>query len=170
MTKVERLTVDLSAYPDLVVVLLGMRVNRLFGLRTLLGIGPRIQRSVTERPDGLLLHENLLFSLRPMHLGMRQYWRDFDALEAYARSSPHREWWTSFLRDAGGTGFWHETYLMRGGMEAIYTDVPERGRVGFARFAPVRPARGPMFSARGRAGRPGIPDDVMPEDKLYPTE
>jgi hypothetical protein len=23
------------------------------------------------------------------------------------------------------TGFWHETYLMTGGMEAIYDDVPE---------------------------------------------
>ncbi|MGA8531385.1 MAG: hypothetical protein WB622_16830 [Acidobacteriaceae bacterium] len=32
-TKVERRTVDLSQYPDLVVVYLGMRVNRLTGLK-----------------------------------------------------------------------------------------------------------------------------------------
>jgi len=30
-----------------------------------------------------------------------------------------------------------------------------RVRTGFAQFAPVSPARGPMFSARGRAKMPG---------------
>jgi hypothetical protein len=39
------------------------------------------------------LHENFIMSLIPLHLAMRQYWRDFDALEAWARSTPHREWW-----------------------------------------------------------------------------
>ncbi|MGB0121948.1 MAG: hypothetical protein WA419_07110 [Silvibacterium sp.] len=41
-THVNRRTVDLSQYPNLVVVYLGMRVNRLNGLKTLLGFGPRI--------------------------------------------------------------------------------------------------------------------------------
>ena len=36
-SRVERRTVDLSAYPDLVVIYLGMRVNTLTGLKTLLG-------------------------------------------------------------------------------------------------------------------------------------
>ena len=35
--RVERRTVDLSGYPDLVVIYLGMRVNRFTGLKTLLG-------------------------------------------------------------------------------------------------------------------------------------
>ena len=64
-TLVERRTVDLSGYPDLVVIYLGMRVNGLTGLKTLLGCGPRIARSVEAQPDGLLLHENLLWSLAP---------------------------------------------------------------------------------------------------------
>ena len=38
---------------------------------------------------------------------------------------------------------------MRGGMEAVYDDVPVR--LGFGQFAPMQPARGPMFSARMRA-------------------
>jgi hypothetical protein len=151
--KVDRRTVDLGAYPDLVVIYLGMRVNTLTGLKTALGFGPQIARSVDAQPAGLLLHENLLFSLFPPHAGMRQYWRDFDALESWARSRPHRDWWQRFLRDSGGTGFWHEAYFMRGGMEAVYDDMVEA--TGFLKFAPVRPARGPMFSARGRAGRPG---------------
>ena len=151
--KVQRRTVDLTAYPDLVVIYLGMRVNRLTGVKTLFGFGPKIAKSVDAQPDGLLLHENFVFSLFPPHAGMRQYWRDFDSLERWARSDPHREWWQRFLRDSGGTGFWHETYFMRGGMEAVYDDM--LASTGFLSFAPVQPARGPMFSARTRAGRTG---------------
>lgn len=150
----DRRTVDLSAWPDLVVVYLGMRVNAFTGLKTLLGIGPKIAQSVDDQPEGLLLHENFIYSLVPPHLGMRQYWRDFDALEAWTHSDPHRSWWRNFLRDSGGTGFWHETYLRRGGMEAVYIDMTQD--VGFARFAPRRPARGAMFSARGRSGQGGL--------------
>ena len=164
---VVRRTVDLSAYPDLVVIYLGMRVNRLWGLKTLLGFGPKIARSVEARPDGLLLHENLVLSLLPPHLGMRQYWRDFDALERWARSEPHRQWWQSFVRDSGGTGFWHETYFMRGGMEAVYDDMVQP--LGLMKFAPVQPARGGMFSARGRARRPGAASTppAFTEEELY---
>src|ERR1700736_4452264 len=167
---VDRRTVDLTAYPELVVIYLGMRVNTLTGVRTLLGFGPQIARSVDAKPDGLLLHENLMFSLFPPHAGMRQYWRDFDSLERWARSAPHQEWWRQFLRNSGGTGFWHEAYFMRGGMEAVYDDMVKA--TGFLRFAPVRPARGAMFSARGRALRPGSSTVAAPvdEDALYPAE
>ncbi|QHN02170.1 DUF4188 domain-containing protein [Granulicella sp. WH15] len=162
--KVNRQTVDLSQYPDLVVVYLGMRVNRLTGVKTLLGFGPRIADSVAARPEGLLLHENFVFSLFPMHVGMRQYWRDMDSLLGWTRSEPHREWWRGFLRDSGGTGFWHETYLMRGGMEAIYDDVPEP--IGFMRFAPVVAARGAMFGAARRVKSEGA-EAVVSEEDLY---
>jgi len=164
---VERRTVDLSGYPDLVVIYLGMRLNALAGLKTLFGFGPKIAASVDARPDGLLLHENLFYSLAPPHGGMRQYWRDFESLERWARSEPHRTWWREFLRDSGGTGFWHEAYFMRGGMEAVYDDMVKD--TGFLCFAPAQPARGAMFSARGRARRQGEPGSPAPisEDKLY---
>ena len=86
--KTNRTTVDLSQYPDLVVIYLGMRVNVLAGVKTLIGFGPRISKSVEAKPDGLLLHEPIIYSLR--HLGMRQYWRDFESMERWARSEPHR--------------------------------------------------------------------------------
>ena len=148
MPAANRQTVDLSGFPDLVVIYLGMRVNRPRGLRTLAWIGPRIRRSVLERPDGLLLHEDLIFSVFPPHLGMRQYWRDFDAMERWARSLPQKQWWQRFVRETGGTGFWHETYFMRGGMEAIYANMEKP--IGMTAFAPVQPARGSLFSARKR--------------------
>lgn len=149
--RVERRTVDLSAYPDLVVIYLGMRVNVLRGFARLIGLGPKIDRAVEAQPDGLLLHERFAFS--PRHFGMRQYWRDFESLERWARSEPHRAWWRQFVQDSGGTGFWHETYFMRGGMEAIFDDVAKP--IGMLKFAAAGRPAGALFSARGRVGREG---------------
>jgi len=160
------MTVDLSQYPDLVVIYLGMRVNSPRGIRTLVSFGAKIRAAVDARPDGLLLHEGLMFSALPPHAGMRQYWRDFDSLERWARSLPHLEWWQNFLRDRGGTGFWHETYFRDGQVESIYIDMPP---IGFGKFAPLKPARGSMFSARRRLGlREGTePPPGISEDTLY---
>jgi hypothetical protein len=167
MARVDRRTVDLSSYPDLIVIYLGMRVNALTGIKKLLGLGPQIAASVKAKPDGLLLHEDLLFSLFPAHVGMRQYWRDFESMERWTRSAPHREWWKTFLRDSGGTGFWHETYSIRGGIEAIYDDMP--APIGLMKFAPVSPARGSVFSARQRLAREGSESSPAPspEAELY---
>src|SRR5215213_2443938 len=154
----DRRTVDLSAFPDLVVIYLGMRVNKPRGLRTLLRFGPKIAKSVADQPDGLLLHENMIFSVVPPHGGMRQYWQDFESLERWARS----------LRDMGGTGFWHELYFMRGGMEAVYLDIADHP-LGFLNFAPAEPARGAMFSARNRLKAGGETKVAVPvsEEELY---
>jgi hypothetical protein len=160
---VQRRTVDLSSYPDLVVVYLGMQVRTLTGLKTLVGFGPKIAKSAADQPDGLLLHENFLWSLFPPHGGIRQYWRDFESLERWARSEPHRAWWKNFLRDSGGTGFWHETYFMRGGIEAIYDDLARP--TGLLSFAPTVAARGPMFSSRQRAHLAGASSEAAPVDE-----
>jgi hypothetical protein len=137
------------------------------GLGRLLGLGPQIQKSWKAKPDGLLLHEDVIWSLFPPHLGMRQYWRDLDSLERWTRSEPHRVWCQDFLKDSGGTGFWHETYFMGGGVEAIYDDTG--APIGLARFAPAVPARGAMFSARHRAGRSEALTvaPVTPEQEYY---
>jgi Domain of unknown function (DUF4188) len=167
--RVQRRTVDLSGYPDLIVIYLGMRVNALHGLKRLIGLGPQIQTAAGEKPDGLLLHENLVYGLFPPHMGMRQYWRDWDSLEVWSRSEPHRRWWQEFLRDSGGTGFWHETYFMRGGMESIFDDMKKP--VGLLQFAPSRPARGRMFGARRRLGLGGEAiAPVVAESELYERE
>jgi Domain of unknown function (DUF4188) len=166
-TRVNRQTVDLSGFPDLVVIYLGMRVQKVGGLGKLFHTGRQIQASVAEGPEGLLLHENLLFSMFPPHLGMRQYWRDLDALEGWTRQLPHKQWWTDFLRDSAGTGFWHETYFRRGGMEAIFDDLDRP--IGLMAVAPVHQARGRMFSARSRLGlgepqlAPVVPQEALTE-------
>jgi hypothetical protein len=166
--KVERRTVDLSQYPDLVVIYLGMRANSFKGMRAIMKLGPQIQKSVDAKPDGLLLHENFFFSFFPIHGGMRQYWRDFDSLERFTREMPHSQWWTEFLKHKSETGFWHETYSMRGGIEAIYDDMIQP--VGMMQFAPVVPAKGRMFSARHRINRDGemVSPSPLSEREIYP--
>jgi hypothetical protein len=145
-SSVHRQTVDLSGYPDLVVILLGFRVRRLRGIGALLGIGRGMTAIVRDRPDGLLAHEQFLFALN--HVGIRQYWRDLESLEQFTRAVPHALWWRDFLRDSRGAGFWHETYSARRGIEAVYVDMP--APFGLGRFAPAREPVGPFLSARQR--------------------
>ena len=167
MAPVNRRTVDLSSYPDLVVIYLGLRLNALAGLKRIFQLGPQIADSVKAAPDGLLLHESIVYSIFPLHTGMRQYWRDYESLERWTRSEPHRLWWKTFLRDSGGTGFWHETYTMRGGIEAIYDDLAQP--IGMMKFAPLTPARGSIFSARQRLSREGAESSSAPapESEIY---
>lgn len=167
MTKtapVTRTTVDLSGHPDLVVVYLGMKVRSPAGLRSLMRTGREIGQAVAARPDGLLRHEYMMFSLLPPHLMMRQYWRDLDSLERWTREGLHRSWWVNFLKDPQGAGFWHETYRMKGGIEAIYDDIDQP--LGLSAFAPTAPAKGPMFSARTRLGAGRAPAAPVEEQAL----
>jgi hypothetical protein len=167
MAKVRRQTVDLAGHPDLVVVYLGMQVKNLRGLKTVASFGPKIQHAVEPRPDGLLFHQLFMFGLLPLHVGIRQYWRDFDALERWVRSEPHLTWWGDLLRGESGTAFWHESYFMRGGMESIFLDVDRP--TGLLSFAPRTEARGAMFSARRRLRVAGeeLAPPALSEQELY---
>src|SRR2546426_10887680 len=75
-TPVDRRAVDLAAFPNLVVIYLGMRVRTFAGIKTLLGLGPQIDKAGAARPEGLLHFENnIIFRLFPLHIGMRWYWK-----------------------------------------------------------------------------------------------
>ncbi|GAB0108030.1 hypothetical protein JMUB6875_70330 [Nocardia sp. JMUB6875] len=164
--RVQRMTADLSEYPDLVVILLGMRVRTPRGILRLLGVGPKLYKSHHDRPDGLLSHEDVVWSLWPPHWGARQYWRDLESLERWTRSEPHRIWWQQFLKDSGGTGFWHEAYFARGGIDSVYDDMA--APTGLARFARTVPARGRLFSTRGRV-RDHTPDTERHAPEIPPV-
>jgi hypothetical protein len=165
MARVDRRTVDLSRYPDLVVIYLGMQVYTWRGLLTLARLGPGIRRAQRDRPDGLLLHEDFVFLQFPPHVAFRQYWRDLASLESWTRELPHQRWWRDFLRDPAGTGFWHEAHPVRGGIDSVYDDM--RRPPGLAAFAPTTPATGRLFSTRGRlADEPPAVPPVYDEDSL----
>jgi len=143
---IPRKSVDLSGYPDLVMIMLGFRVRGWRGLLALRRIGPGLRQIMRELPDGLLAHENLMFGLT--HLGFRQYWRDAEALERFTRSEPHADWWRRIRELSAGAGFWHESFHAKGGVEALYVAMP--GPVGLQHFAPAREPVGPFMSARAR--------------------
>lgn len=145
-TRPERVSVDLSAFPDLVVVYLGYRVSGWQSLKALFGIGPKLLNIQSDKPNGLLTHETIIFGIN--HIGMRQYWRDLDSLETFTRSEPHKAWWQSYSKDMRGAGFWHEAYRRAGGMEAIYLDMPTP--IGLASFAAAKAPVGPFMSSRER--------------------
>ena len=149
---VDRQTVDLSAYPDLVVFYLGMRVRRPRGMLRLFGLGPEIQKSwkgaagwpatargfhlvadpAARRDAPVLTRPRQPAALEPL-----------GAAQAVVAAVPEGLW----RNLASGT----RPHFMGGGIEAIYDDMNRP--TGLARFAPVRPARGAMFSARRRAPR-----------------
>ena len=147
MAQVPRETVDLTAYPDLVMVLLGFRLRRLRAVGSFLAIGRGMAEIARNPPDGLLAADNCLYGWN--HIGIRQYWRDMEAMERFTRTAPHAGWWSRFSKDLGGSGFWHEIYAARGGFEALYLGMPQAG-FGLARFAPRAAPVGRLKSARGR--------------------
>jgi hypothetical protein len=140
-----RQSVDLSAYPDMIVIYLGFRITSLRGLPGLLRIGRGLRQLQMNPPEGQLAADTFMFG--PLHVGLRQYWRDIDSLEAFTRSDPHAAWWRDFGKQSPGAGFWHETYRASGGFEAIYLDMPP---TGFGRFAPPKSPLGPFMTARQR--------------------
>lgn len=63
-----------------------------------------------------------------------QYWRSFEALEAYSRKpgARHAPVWRAWNRlgsdDRGAAGIWHETFKVNtGSYEAIYQNTPVMG-------------------------------------------
>jgi Domain of unknown function (DUF4188) len=85
-----------------------------------------------------------------------QYWRSFEALEAYAKnpSAKHAPVWREWNRlaedERAGAGIWHETFPVSAGRyEAIYQNMPVTGLQKAGRAITVSEARA---SARQRLG------------------
>ena len=107
-----------------------------------------------------------------------QYWRSFEALEAYARNpgARHAPVWRAWNRlgsdDRGAAGIWHETFKVSAGdYEAIYQNTPVMGlqgagrpitvtgakdsaRARLSRWVARRTQRDDVLSASGRIGSP----------------
>ena len=139
------------------VFIIGLRVNRLFDLRSWLptarAMGPMLKELYGHPEKGFLGAETFL-SWRGVT--MLQYWRSFEDLERFAKdpNDPHLPAWQRFNREArrsGSVGIFHETYLIEpGGYEAIYSNMPP---FGLAKATDTVPAVGARESARRRLMR-----------------
>jgi hypothetical protein len=144
---------------DFVVFIIGMRINKIWKVHKWLPVVlamPRMLKELAGKPDSGLL------GVQSMGLTSVQYWRSFEALEAYARAADGEHWpaWVAFnkrmARSRGDVGIWHETYrIAAGAYEAIYSGMPPHG---LGKFATLIPARDRFDSARGRMS--GSPQTV----------
>jgi len=151
----ERMTARIE--DEVVVFLIGMRINRLWKVHQWLPVVramPRMLRELAADPDSGLLGFHQWIGNPTIAV---QYWRSFEHLERYAKDSArsHRPAWAAYNRAVAGNGdvgIWHETYRIRAGdFECIYNNMPA---FGLARATEAVPARGLHESARGRMTGP----------------
>jgi hypothetical protein len=156
MTTVIRERMTASIEGDFCVFLIGMRINKLWKphkwLPVLLAMPPMITE-LFKHPELGFLGAQTTASFPPLIV---QYWRSFEALEAYARmrDGKHLPAWNAFNRRvgrSGDVGIWHETYLVRSGeYETIYNNMPP---FGLAKATAIVPASGSRETARGRLAK-----------------
>lgn len=144
---------------DFVVFLIGMRVNKPWRFQQWLPVFfamPRMLKELDAHPEcGCLGYIQGLGVIV-------QYWRSFEALEAYARSKDREHWpaWVAFNKrvgqSRGDVGIWHETYQVQAGhYETVYSGMPP---FGLGKAGKLVPASGSRDSARGRIM--GAPHDI----------
>ncbi len=145
---------------EVVVFLIGMRINRLRKVRSwwpaFVGM-PRMLAELEKHPEDGLLHARSFWSGR-MFLVV-QYWESAEKLGRYARNAQraHAPAWSAFNKAAaptGDVGVFHETYVVpREGVETLYGNMPLTG-LAAAHGAASRPPRRNTRAER-RVGGPG---------------
>jgi Domain of unknown function (DUF4188) len=128
---------------ELVVFLIGMRINKIYRpdlwLPTLRAM-PRMLAELSKDPDSGFL--GYTASIGPDGPVTIQYWSSREKLYDYASnpSSEHRPAWTAFNRRArkasGAVGIWHETYVVDKA-ESIYSGMPPTGLAKATATVPV---------------------------------
>jgi hypothetical protein len=136
---------------DFVVFLIGMRINRPWKIHKWLPTFvamPRMLKELAAHPEA-----GCLGTVQSLNV-IVQYWRSFDHLESYARSTDKQHWpaWTAFNKrvgeSRGDVGIWHETYFVRAGeYETVYSGMPP---FGLGKASNLVPATGRRETARGR--------------------
>jgi hypothetical protein len=129
-----RTTAD--AEGEVVVFLIGMRVNHLLAVHRWMPVFGAMLRMLREldREEGSGLLWRLLLTGSPRTYCVVQYWESKEKLHAYAadRDRLHRPAWAAFNRLARDSrravGIWHETYAVpAGGYESVYGGMPPFG-------------------------------------------
>ncbi|WP_344405028.1 DUF4188 domain-containing protein [Streptomyces longisporus] len=133
---VSRTTAD--AKGDVVVLLIGMRINRFWAvhlwLPVMLGMFRMLRELAKDPARGLL--SRVLLSASPRTYYVVQYWESKEKLYAYATAPDgfHHTAWAAINRKErsgrlrGQVGIWHEAYVVpEGSYEAIYGDMPAFG-------------------------------------------
>lgn len=128
---------------DIVVFLIGMRINKRRAIRKWLPVFLAMPGMIKElyqnqKSLGFLSMENF-FGLRTTV--MISYWRSTEDLHAYSKGQKHLTAWKDFNRKIGNNdavGIYHETYFVQGGnYEAIYGNMPLYGLAKAVNHIPI---------------------------------
>ena len=146
---------------DVVVFLIGMRINRLRSPRSWLPVMramPKMLAELFRNKEFGLLSAQWFWSGRV--IAYVQYWESFEKLTSYARARDHEHLpaWQEFnrlVRDNGTVGIFHESYRVGPGrVETIYGNMPPFGLAAAVGDMPIA-ARG---QSAGHRMDPGIKD------------
>ncbi|MEU1007341.1 DUF4188 domain-containing protein [Streptomyces sp. NPDC005890] len=148
---VSRTTAD--AKGDVVVLLIGMRINRFRAVHLWLPVMLAMLRMLREleKDPARGLRAKVLLTASPRTYYVVQYWESKDKLYAYATAPDafHHKVWAQLNRKEragklrGEVGIWHESYVVpEGSYESIYGDMPAFGLAAAHGQVPV--------AARGR--------------------
>jgi Domain of unknown function (DUF4188) len=139
---------------DVVVFLIGMRINKLWKVWKWLPVVaamPKMVKELSAHPELGMLSARGILGLR--NLAFLQYWKSAEHLQAYAHASKnvHLPAWQAFNKrvgTGGDVGIWHETYVVpKGNSESVYVNMP---RYGLGLAGAVFPAKGQRASASKR--------------------
>jgi hypothetical protein len=138
---------------DVVVFLIGMRVNRWWKvwqwLRTAMAM-PRMLRELHAHPELGMLGADSWFGQTTI---LVSYWKSTEHLLAYAkmRNAEHLPAWRAFNKHVGtngDVGIWHETYRVpAGNFESVYVNMPA---FGLGKATSLEEALGHRAGAAGR--------------------
>ncbi len=118
---------------DFVVFLIGMRINKFWKISDWWSVAmamPKMLKELFTKPEHGFISAEYWFGRTTI---MVQYWRSFEALEAYAKDkdAKHFPEWKKFnlkFRQKESVGIWHETYRIRqGSYENVYVNMPAFG-------------------------------------------
>ena len=147
----ERMTAQIDK--EVVVFLIGMRINRLWKIHKWLPVVlamPKMLKELAATEDSGLLGVESWFGNPSI---MVQYWKSFQHLEDFARNNKqtHIPAWRAFnqaIGSNGDVGIWHETYVVKPGTyECVYHNMPP---FGLAKATKAVVASGKLASAAGR--------------------
>jgi heme-degrading monooxygenase HmoA len=118
---------------DVVVFLIGMRINKRFAfgkwLPVFLAMPPMIRELYEHKEELGFLSMESFFGLRTTI--MITYWRSTEDLLAYAKQQKHLTAWREFNKKVGdneAVGIYHETYsVQKGNYEAFFGNMPLYG-------------------------------------------
>ncbi|GIN92872.1 transcriptional regulator [Siminovitchia terrae] len=128
---------------DIVVFIIGMRVNRRLALHKWLPVFQSmpgmIKELYTNKDELGFLSMESYFGLRTTV--MIQYWRSTEDLLSYAKNEKHLKAWANFNKKIGNNdavGIYHETYKINSGnYESIYGNMPLYGLGKALKHIPV---------------------------------